>query len=242
MVKMKTAEKIIDYAFKLRKGFSRADILTEFATCSAEKDKIAMQLSRLTARGKLVRKTCGVYSLPRTTKPLFCYHPSLLVVELAKQIKEKFPFIDFCIWETSALTQFMHHVPSANIIFIDVERVAMDAVFSFVQNLENGISVLLNPNKLECDRYITTNNIIIRALVKEAPITDTDNCPVPTLEKMLVDVAGDKELIYMQGAEIYNIYRNAFEIYNVNRNSLLRYAARRNRKDSITKILKTENL
>ena len=72
--------------------------------------------------------------------------------------------------------------------------------------------------------------IIVRPLVKEAPIDIIDGCPVPTLEKMLVDAISDKELQHLQGNELYTIYSNAFSDYEIKMPRLLRYAARRNRK------------
>ena len=57
------------------------------------------------------------------------------------------------------------------------------------------------------------------------------------MEKILVDAAGDKELVFAQGAELYTIYEEAFSSHNVNRSRLLRYAARRHRKDQIVNYL-----
>ena len=102
------------------------------------------------------------------------------------------------------------------------------------------MAVLLNPTVQECERYITTDKLlIVRILVKEAPITLVDKTPVPTLEKILVDAAGDKELSYVQGSELYTIYENAFNMNKVNISRLLRYATRRNRKDNVLKIINT---
>ena len=81
--------------------------------------------------------------------------------------------------------------------------------------------------------------MIVRPLIIEAPIITVDDCPVPTLEKILVDAAGDKELNFAQGSELYTIFENAFAENNVNVSRLLRYASRRNRKETIQKIIET---
>lgn len=81
--------------------------------------------------------------------------------------------------------------------------------------------------------------IIVRTLINEAPVVSVQNYFVPTLEKILVDAAGDNELLFAQGAELYTIYENVFQAHYVNVKRLLRYAARRNRKDTIIKILNT---
>ena len=137
----------------------------------------------------------------------------------------------------------MRHIPALGMIFVDVERVAMESVFNFLQGNSPSTPILLNPTAQECERYITTEKLlIVRALVNEAPITTVNDIPVPTLEKILVDASGDKEMNVAQGSELYTIFENAFSMHNVNRSRLLRYAARRNRKDNILKIIKTQNL
>ena len=81
--------------------------------------------------------------------------------------------------------------------------------------------------------------MIVRALVNEAPITNVADTPVPTLEKILVDAAGDRELNFAQGSELYTIFENAFSMHNINTSRLFRYAARRNRKEYIKEIINT---
>ncbi len=132
----------------------------------------------------------------------------------------------------------MQHVPAADIVFVDVERDVMESAFMHLQSLEQVIHILLNPSKEECERYITNNEcLIIRPLIKEAPLHDMGSYSAPTLEKLLVDAVGDKELEYLRGNELYHIYSNAFSRYNINKKRLLRYASRRNRKDKVQNIL-----
>ena len=119
----------------------------------------------------------------------------------------------------------------------------MESVFMSLQNMESAIPVFLNPNQEDADRYITNRDmIIVRPLVKEAPIDIIDGCPVPTLEKMLVDAISDKELQHLQGNELYTIYSNAFSDYEIKMPRLLRYAARRNRKQKVEQIINTINI
>ncbi len=146
--------------------------------------------------------------------------------------------MDVCVWNSTAFTPFMQHVPATDIIFVDVEREVMESVFMHLQSLELGIHIMLNPSKDECERYLTNNQcIVIRPLIKEAPLADMGDHFVPTLEKLLVDAVGDKELEYLRGNELYHIYNNAFARYNINQKRLLRYASRRNRKEKVQNIL-----
>ena len=240
---MTSTEHILKLAACQQRQFRRADIMSDLSQKEGSAASLDVQLKRMVLSGRLVRVAHGVYSLPQNSKPMFQYQPSEFENSTSKLIKEKFPFIDFCIWNSSALTSFMQHVPSSHIMFVDVERVAMDAVFSSLQEVITDKHLLLNPDKTECEHYITNDDVIVvRPLINEAPCTQNGQTPIPTIEKMLVDANGDKELTFMQGAELYTIYRNAFDSYDVNRSKLLRYASRRNRKEKTIQILNTENL
>ena len=96
-------------------------------------------------------------------------------------------------------------------------------------------------DKLLCPLNIKTpwssNAIVVRQLIGQSPLTVVDGCVVPRIEKILVDLVGDNELLFASGAETYNIYEFARERINLNMSKLLRYASRRNRKDKIEGII-----
>ena len=240
---MTIAEQILDYASLQRQPFRRHDLMRFLGTNNVSEASAHVLLKRLVEQGKLVKSGYGLYSLPEKEKQSFIYKPSEEELTIAEQSKQKFPFASFCVWKPSVLVPYMRHIPALGMIFVDVERVAMESVFNFLQGNSPSTSILLNPTAQECERYITTEKLlIVRALVNEAPITTVNDIPVPTLEKILVDASGDKEMNFAQGSELYTIFENAFSMHNVNRSRLLRYAARRNRKDNILKIIKTQNL
>ena len=237
---MTIAEQILNYAFIQNQPFRRRDLMQFLGTNNVSEASAHVLLKRLVEQDKLVKAGYGLYALPEKEKTSFIYMPSEEEVTIATQIKQNFPFADFCVWKPSVLVPYMRHIPALGMTLIDVERVAMESVFNFLQGDAPSMSILLNPTEQECERYITTDKLlIVRTLVNEAPITKVNDTPVPTLEKILVDAAGDKELIFAQGAELYTIYEEAFSSHNVNRSRLLRYAARRHRKDQILKIINT---
>ncbi|MCD8203131.1 MAG: type IV toxin-antitoxin system AbiEi family antitoxin domain-containing protein [Prevotella sp.] len=238
---MTIANQIIDFATKQNGIFKRKDILNELC-CNkhnVSKSSLAVMLERMMAEDKIVRIEYGTYKINEKVQKEFFYKPNDFMLLLNSHIKEKFPFIDYCIWQTSVLTPMMQHVPAVNMTLIDVERVAMESVFMALQSVKLNMPLLLNPTKDDCDWYIGNNEtIIIRPLVKEAPITVINDCPTPTLEKMLVDAVADKELQHLQGNELFTLYSNAFSDYRIKKTRLLRYASRRNRKDKVLQILK----
>lgn len=237
---MTIAEQILDYATMQRQPFRRRNLMQYLGANNVSTASAHVQLNRLVEQGKLMKAGYGLYAIPENGKQPFFYKPSKEERLIAEQIKKKFPFADFCVWKPTALVSYMRHIPALGMVFVDVERIAMESVFHYLQGNAPAMSILLNPTVQECERYITTDKLlIIRVLVKEAPITMMNDTPVPTLEKILVDAAGDKEMVFAQGAELYTIYEEAYSSHNVNRSRLLRYAARRHRKDSILKILNT---
>ena len=243
MTIMTITEQILDYASLQRQPFRRHDLMQFLGTNDISEASAHVLLKRLVEQGMLAKAGYGLYTFPQKGKQPFVYKPSEEEQSIAELIRKKFPFATFCIWKPSVLVPYMHHIPALGMIFVDVERAAMESVFNFLQGSTPSTPILLNPTVQECERYITTEKLlIVRLLVNEAPITTVNDIPVPTLEKILVDASGDKELNFAQGSELYTIFENAFSMHNVNLSRLLRYAARRHRKDNILKIIKTQNL
>ena len=224
---MTIADHIRQYASTQNAPFQRAGLMQYLKSHHIAPSSAKVALYRLARSGQLQNEGRGLYSFP---------------AKHARQVRVKFPFADFCIWKPAVLTRYMQHIPAVRFLFVDVERDASESVFYFLRGLQEYKTILLNPTEQECERYITTDElIIVRPLIKEAPVVSVHDYLVPTLEKILVDAACDHELLFAQGAELYTIYENAFQIHDMNVRRLLRYATRRNRKDRITEILNTIN-
>lgn len=242
---MTAVNQIIDIAKKQDGIFTRKDLLNvvRSGTKNISEGSLVVLLNRMIAENKIIRVSYGKYKLNEDLKHEFLYEPNEFMLSLNKHIKEKFPFIDYCIWQPSVFASMMLHVPAVRTTLVDVEREAMESVFMSLQNVESEIPIFLNPSQEDVDRYITNRDlIIVRPLVKEAPLDVINGCPVPTLEKMLVDAISDKELQHLQGNELYTIYSNAFSDYAIKKTRLLRYAARRNRKQKVEQIINTINI
>ena len=82
----------------------------------------------------------------------------------------------------------------------------------------------------------------MKNLVSEAPLQVVSGIPMPTLEKILVDILRDSDFFYLQGSESEHIIENAFKMYSVNRSRLFRYSNRRKVKDELLSILNNLNL
>ncbi|MDR0367895.1 MAG: hypothetical protein LBH82_01980 [Bacteroidales bacterium] len=173
----------------------------------------------------------GVYRLPAS---LFAVSDE--IKQLNEMLKKQFPFADFCLWSSDVLMPFMHHIPTLNFIYVDVENDVAESVFNFLKSNQEK-SIFFRPNKEELYRYIIGKEaIIVRGLISESPLQTVENVFVPTLEKVLVDIAGDMEFDFLQGAEIIYFYRNVLERHKINIRKLLRYASRRGRREEVEQL------
>jgi len=185
-----------------------------------------MQLGMLQRVGK------GLYQLGKAV--IFVPPISSKMQRIEVFLQKRFPFVQYCQWDLSRINAFAHHLINFNVLFVDVEKDAVDSAYHAlraqfskvmaVQNLYDGLSAF-------------HNYIVVRPLITEAPIQKTGKIHTATLEKMLVDLATDKEFTPFQGSEIYAIFESAMERYTINQNTLLRYAARKNKKEKIKKII-----
>ena len=161
MTNMTIAEQILDFASSQGQPFRRHNLMQFLGANNVSEASAHVLLKRLVEQGKLVKAGYGLYSLPEKEKQSFIYKPSEEELTIAEQIKKKFPFASFCVWKPSILVPYMRHIPALGMMFVDVERVAMESVFNFLQGNAPTTSILLNPTAQECERYITTEKLLI---------------------------------------------------------------------------------
>lgn len=156
--------------------------------------------------------------------------------EINRKLEERFPFLKFCIWSIADLRRFSHHISNHDIIFVDVEKDGVEAVFNHLFSQEDkNRRTLMAPSRQEYDRYVGKEPIIIiRPLVSRAPLIDNRKV---TLEKIIVDAAVDHDFFTYQGYELVRIGKNIFDLKNVNKKKMLAYASRRHHKSTIEQLL-----
>lgn len=238
---MTATEVILNYATMHGGTFHRKDLLVHVSRQQerVRTTAIDLQINRLMASDKLRRVGRGEYEIVGQSLTEYVYQPSEFEKKVYSRLKQKFPFLDFCIWSPRVLSSFMIHVPNIGYTFVDVEKDGMESIFHALQGLELNKNILLAPSVADCDRYLTgTDAIVVRQLIGQSPLTEVDSCRVPRIEKILVDAIGDNELLFASGSELYNIYEFALERNHVNMSKLMRYASRRNRKKQVEQIIK----
>ncbi|MDR1459600.1 MAG: hypothetical protein LBI60_05245 [Bacteroidales bacterium] len=203
---------------------------------SIPKTTVNWRIYNLVQSGMLQRTGKGLYQFGKMQ--VFMPQPDGRMKRTVQFLKKRFPFIQYCLWDLSHINYFSQHLINFNVQFVDVEREVVDSVYNA---LKEEFSKVMSINNLYDNLSEFDGAVFVRPLITESPIRKVGNIPVTTLEKMLVDLATDKEFISFQDNEIYTIFGTAFEKYTVNQNTLLRYAARKHKKEEIEQIIKTIN-
>ena len=169
-----------------------------------------------------------------------CYTPAVSskLKLMYSKIKKEFPYLNFCLWDTSALNEFMLHQLGQFYLLVEVEKEAIDSVFFFLK--ERNYPVFIDPTNDILDKYLPIGKeaVIVKPLVTESPTQPVDGVMTASLEKMLVDIFCDNIIFSShQGAEMRNIFHEAHIKYSLNQNRMLRYANRRGKKDGLRKYL-----
>jgi len=233
---------IIAYA-RTRQEFTRREMLNSFreSNIAFSPATVTSCLITLTETGVLHKLRRGVFSIADARlQPFVPYYDEGMQV-LESMIRKRFCFIRFCLWNSYDIKRFSHYVVNMDVIYVDVERIAVESVFNFLINANLDRQVYLNPTVDDYSYYIYGKPaIVVRPLVSEAPlIAYAGNSKRVALEKLLVDIVIDDDFVFLHEYESFRFYRNVIDTSIFNKTKLLRYATRRGCRDKINNILET---
>ncbi len=242
---MTTTERIIQYATLQQGPFKKKDLAT-WLSASGETSLTSLQkqLERLVASGRLTRAGWGAYQLSTASKPRYFLTLKPQTQEMGAYLRQRYPLVDFCIWDASSVIPFMLHMPNINMVIVDVERFLQESFPDALREKYPGLPVLPNPTREEFFKFgSTSGSIVLHTLTTESPLDRFEGIPVPQMEKMLVDIVLNPEFDFLQGSELSRVYREAFTTYDISRPRLLRYAQRRGCLDKIQQLIdRTTNI
>lgn len=238
---IETRAAIMTYA-ENRESFRFADLLSYLnGMINISKVTLSWYLREMVKDNILFKLGRGIYTSRQHQS--MCYTPRLRekAIKLGKLIAGAFPFIKVSFFDGQVLADFQHHISSNNLIYIEVEREAMESVFHWLKS--KGYKAYLNPNKdfVYDNIDISKEAVIVKPLISESPLTEIRGISTPRIEKILVDLMCDDDMDYLHGSEWHYILDHVMNTYSVNRSTLLRYASRRNAKDKIGKALENLN-
>lgn len=233
-------ETIIKIAFENKTKLKTAELVAilERENPRLPHSSILKLITSLTRNNVVFRVKKGEYTLSNKHpfKPLIDEQ----VGRIDRILRQSFPLISYCLFESRWINGFAQHIASNNFLLVDVERDVVESVANRLRDEYKGVFV--NPTQEIIDNYVREFEmpIIVRNLITEAPIIRIDNIPIASIEKILVDIISDVEFFYLQGYESVHIFENAFNGCAVNRSMLLRYAARRGKKQEAKTFIKYE--
>lgn len=225
---------------KLKQLFAQQDVITNtdiFNLYREEEPEIPAatvnwRIYHLVQKGVIQRIGKGKYREGKART--FSLELSAKTIKAGKFVGKEFPYINYCIWELSAINSFSQHLINYNVIFLEVEREVIDSVYRALKDMRYKV-VRIKDIKEDLSDF--AGYVCVRALVTEAPVLKEKNGQVASLEKILVDLYCDKEFAPFQGNEIYHIYKNAFNDYTINESTMLRYASRKEKKTEIGTVI-----
>ena len=180
------------------------------------------------------------YSRTKETRSLYLPRYSDFSKDLLSKMEERFPELEYTLFETLLLNEFVNHLYAHNILVLQVEKDLCPFTFDFLNELFPG-KVLYNPSSDDLGRYQSDNCIILENRISEAPF-DKENPHFITLEKLLVDTVSDKAFKdLIPTCEINNIFENAKLFYKSDLTKIRRYAKRRNAWPKVDALLEKRN-
>ena len=201
------------------------------------------ELQQMVAAGTMERTGYGLFRLCADVKPPYIPVVSPEMKTLFSGISERYPYAGFCIWQARVVSSFTQHVPSIDVLILETDRAAAEAVYEDVRGMAIGRTVLLRPTEKEYRLYASgTPSLLVKDLISEAPVISVDGVTTASIEKMLVDATIAPEFEFARGSELYTIYENADQMYRIGKKTMLRYAARRGKKEEIEKLIESTML
>ncbi len=224
--------------FKEHESFTTSDIHDFFADQEPDikRATVNWRIYDLVQKGVLKRIGRGIYTIGNKKNFIPVQHTGQQ--EISSLIKKEFPLINFCLWHSSLLNQFYHHIVAHDFMVVETERDVVDAVYYNLKDSYNNI--FREPSRQVMEDFVFENSdsVIVKHLISEAPLQTVDLFQVPTIEKLLVDFLSDTNIFFfLQGMELVNVFKNVMESYTVNMDRLKRYARRRNREYEVKEII-----
>ena len=218
----KASSYVLGYAAE-RERFSCSELMD--STDSISRTSLNWALVQLESRGELARIGHGVYA--KSLKQRFDYSPGEDIKYLFESLKEEYPLAHFCIYGGDIFEPLQHHLSYNALTYVEADKSLTEILFHKFKDA--GKKVFHKPSKELFYDYVDISSpaIIVKPLISGAPLNKGGKVPVPTLEKLLVDIRREPDLDYLSGQESLYMLSVASDLYTINKSSLLRYAGRR---------------
>lgn len=226
-------ERAIEY-FRMREYFTAEELWLFWRERDPDLNRNAFyrRVSRLKEEALLNEISFNVYTF--FDKPYFEPHKEGILKKIVNTFKKEYPEIDYCVWQTSWLHEFMVHQPARQFTIFETEKDVVEPVFFLLKSPK--WQVFINADNTTIDYLFMEDKeiIVVKSMISRSPTVLQEQIETPSLEKILVDLFCELKLfISYSGRELSNIYRYAQKKYHINYTRLLSYAERRNKKKEV---------
>lgn len=221
--------------FKGRESFSREELFDFYRHFEAELKETTFRWRIHDLKNKQVITTIsrGLFTL--SYKPVFKPLVDAAERKIYSKIEKQFPSLKLCIWSTKIVHEFMLHIPGKFITILQVEKEAIEPVYSFLKD-QNFRNIFIEPEEKEIERYVYESEtaIVVQSIISKSPTQKVKAVATTTLEKLIVDLYCDKKLFAaFQGSEYVHIINNAYNKYSIDFTKLFHYAKRRRKETEL---------
>jgi len=228
--------------FKGKESFSREELFDFYSQfeLDVKETTFRWRIHHLKANKIITAIKRGLFTF--SYKPVFTPEIGEVEKKISGKIEKQFDQLKYCIWSTKITHEFMLHIPGKCITILQVEKDALEPVYSFLKG-ENIRNIFIEPEDKEIDRYIyeAENAIVLQSLVSKSPIQKVKKTSTITLEKLIVDIYCDKKLFAaFQGSELIHIIDNAYNRYSIDFTKLFNYSKRRRKETEMMELLSSK--
>lgn len=220
-----------------KRAYCREDLLHALRSEKADLSDSAFRwtLYNLLQDQKLFKTDYDTYvTVKPAVLPVYKPYYSEKANTLIEKLLNQYPELEFVVFESVLLNEFLNHQIAQNTIYVQVEKDVSSYVFDNLQEEYSG-SVLYRPGKSEFGRYWTRDCIVVLDLISQSPLSQ-DNPHEITAEKMLVDITAEKSISRtFSPSEIPFVFENVMRSYHVDRRKMNRYAGRRGKSSQVKK-------
>jgi hypothetical protein len=228
--------------FKGKESFSREDLFDFYRQFEPDLKETTFRwrIHNLKANKIINAIKRGLFTF--SYKPIFTPNIGEVEKKISGKIEKQFDHLKYCIWPTKITHEFMLHIPGKSITILQVEKDALEPVYSFLKG-ENIRNIFIEPEDKVIDRYIyeAENAIVLQSLVSKSPTQKVEKASTITLEKLIVDLYCDKKLFAaFQGSELIHIIDNAYNKYSIDFTKLFNYSKRRRKETEMMELLSSK--
>lgn len=228
--------------FKGRESFSREELYNLYRQFEPDLKEPTFRWRVFNLKRKHIITPNSKRLFTLSYKPVF--KPEVYEKErrIFNTIEKQFPSLKSCIWSTKIANEFMLHIPGKFISILQIEKEAIEPVYSFLRE-QNFRDIFIQPEEKEIERYIYESEtaIILKTLISKSPTQKVKKVTTTTLEKLIVDLYCDKKLFAaFQGSELVHIINNAYSRYAIDFTKLFNYAKRRGKETDLVEFLSTK--